>query len=67
MPFFNRRKNCIIWEVDLGGTTIKAGLFDEQLQLLKMVQKNTGASLGADIVFKKELKNVLRNNLSFKE
>ena len=26
--------------VDLGGTTIKAGLFDEQLQLLKMVQKN---------------------------
>ena len=28
--------------VDLGGTTIKAGLFDEQLQLLKMVQKNTG-------------------------
>lgn len=25
--------------VDLGGTTIKAGLFDEQLQLLKMVQK----------------------------
>ena len=35
--------------VDLGGTTIKAGLFDEQLQLLKMVQKNTGASLGADL------------------
>lgn len=27
------------WGVDLGGTTIKAGLFDEQLQLLKMVQK----------------------------
>ena len=39
--------------VDLGGTTIKAGLFDEQLQLLKMVQKNTGASLGADIVLKR--------------
>ena len=37
----------------MGGTTIKAGLFDEQLQLLKMVQKNTGASLGADIVLKR--------------
>ena len=57
--------------VDLGGTTIKAGLFDEQLQLLKMVQKNTGASLGADIVLKRIEKCleilVLKNNLSFEQ
>lgn len=57
--------------VDLGGTTIKAGLFDEQLQLLKMVQKNTGASLGADIVLKRIEKCleilVLKNNLLFEQ
>ena len=38
--------------VDLGGTTIKAGLFDEQLQLLKMVQKNT-SKFGCRYSFKK--------------
>ena len=55
----------------MGGTTIKAGLFDELLQLLKIVQKNTGASFGADIVLKRIEKCleilVLKNNLLFEQ
>ncbi|MFR2722003.1 MAG: hypothetical protein ACLTAY_10525 [Thomasclavelia ramosa] len=39
--------------VDLGGTTIKAGLFDEQLQLLKMVQKKYRSKFGCRYSFKK--------------